>query len=188
MRTMMLEIVFEDFRAGAAIENKEVAQEYAAVLRLHIVTDASSLHEVVTKSGMPADKRAAIEVLAIREMVTGEQYFSDSDIEDETAESGDTFTRLKERDLQQAYHWCVSEGQKADILTKFTTRQERQEWIACLCWISMRSIKKTHLRNQQAIPSRPRGKFDRTTVRSVMQEEAEKAVEAGFTMREAGLQ
>ena len=100
----MLEVLFDGYKATMSVVD-EVPDEVRDFLKLHIVTDCNSLHETVVKSSLPEDKRAALEVLAIREMVLNEEHFSDDEVEAETE-------RLKERDISGVYRWAVSEARR----------------------------------------------------------------------------
>jgi hypothetical protein len=111
-------------------------------------------------------------VLAIREMVLDEDFGSDSEVE----ESG----RLKEKDLAEVYRWCVSEDQRADILTKKSPQYLRAEWLTQNCYISIRSAKRSDELLKKAIPSRPRPKLDRSLAKMVLDDKDERARAAGF--------
>ena len=174
VRQMLLEILFSGYRATMSVEDK-VPAKVEGFLKLHIVTDCNSLHETVVKSSLPEDKRAALEVLAIREMVVNEEHFSDDEVEEETE-------RLKERDISGVYHWCVSEDQKADILTKNSNTEERASWHDDLNWISLRSVKKTDLQTQKAVPSQKRPKLDKEVAKKVLDAQWTAARAAGFSV------
>ena len=121
------------------------AADTRGMLQIHVVTDCNLLHETVIKSRLPEDKQAAIEVIAIREMVTDEGFSSDSDVED--------IGRLKERDLADVYHWCVSEDQRADILTKKSLTDVRREWMTNKHFIAIRGAKRTDDKLKKIVPS-----------------------------------
>ena len=144
----------------------------SGLLPIHIVTDCNSLHETVVKSRLPEDKRAAIEVIAIRETITDAGYSSDSEIED----SG----RLKERDLSSVYHWTVSEDQRADILTKKSLIADRREWLAVNNFFALRSAKRTDEKLKKHIPSRPRMGIDRGLASLVLSQKDIAARAAGY--------
>ncbi len=76
-----------------------VPEEPNDTLKLHTVTDCNSLHECIAKQGLPEDKRAAIEVLSIREMLSREDDGSGSELEDDDDRLSEG-ERLK-RDLYQ---------------------------------------------------------------------------------------
>ena len=143
------------------------------MLPLHTVTDCNTLHETVIKSGLPEDRRAAIEVLSIREMLENKDGDSDSEVEEGTL-------RLKERNLDDVLHWCVSEDQRGDALTKKTSRLERAEWHDRVNWISIRSEKKGDALKRLMIPSRPRPPLDKGTARLILNMRDEAAKRAGF--------
>ncbi len=90
VRRFFLEMWFEDYRAAMSVNDTELPDEIEDFMPLHVVIDYASLHENVTKSNLPEDKRCALEVLALREMMTDRPCDSDSDAEYETE-------RLKER-------------------------------------------------------------------------------------------
>ena len=175
MRQMFLETVFKEYKGTMSVSPEKVPEDVSTFLKLHVITDCNSLHETVIKSGLPEDKRAALEVIALREMVEAEEVFSDSEVEADTQ-------RLKERDLSDVYRWCVSEDQKGDILTKLSVREEREIWHDSASWISIRSKKKLaqHLRAEKAIPSRPRPPLDKEQARLVLLEQRQAAEQAGF--------
>ena len=102
---------------------------------LHVVTDCNSLHETVIKDSLPEDKRAAIEVLAIREMITDERGYEDSS-DDDTFEQ-----RMRDYRLDTTYHWGEAEGMKADILTKVHTAKARREWQEQLNFVQLLGAK-----------------------------------------------
>ena len=141
----------------------EVYEAARKLLPLHVVTDCDSLHEIVVKSGLPEDKRAAIEVLVIREMILGEDA-CDSDIDP-------TIERMCEHNLKDYYHWTVSEDQMADALTKVIGAEQRREWMENLNWISIRQSKKKELRLQKNVPVKPRQPIDRAYAKLVVQAE-----------------
>ena len=128
MRQIFLEAYFRQYRSTMSVDGKRQAPEVDAFMPLNVVTDCCSLHETVAKSGMPDDKRAAIEVIALREMIGGAAD-SDSEVDEDE--------RLNEEDLGKCYKWCISEGQKADILTKRSNRLERDDWHSRASWISI---------------------------------------------------
>ena len=149
-----------------------VPEEMKDTLKLHTVTDCNSLHECITKQGLPEDKRAAIEVLSIREMLSREDDGSGSELEDDD--------RLRESDLRSVYHWTVSEDQKSDIFTKKCTREQRAARHEDLNWIFLRSKKRSDVQAEKAIPSRPRPRLDLTMAKTIMQKREEEAIAAGF--------
>ncbi len=155
-----------------SVEPESVPDEVRQSIPLHVVTDCNSLHETVVKSGAPEDKRAAIEVLAIKEMLVNADD-SESEVEAETL-------RLRERDLSKVFHWTVSEDQKGDALTKRTLKWERDEWHERASWISLRTAKKTDIAAQKMIPSRTRPRVDRSTAQMILGAHAEAATRAGF--------
>ena len=175
VRQMFLEAIFKEYKGTMSVSPEKVPERVATFLKLHVITDCNSLHETVIKSGRPEDKRAALEVIALREMVEAEDVFSDSEVEADTQ-------RLKERDLSDVYRWCVSEDQKGDILIKLSVQEEREDWHGSATWISIRSKKKLaqHLRAEKAIPSRPRPPLDKEQARLVLHAQRQAAEEAGF--------
>ena len=137
------------------------------------MTDCSSLHECVIRQSLPEDERAAIEVLAIREMVTkADEATSDGELEEDL--------RLKERDLRSVYHWTCFEDMKADLLTKKSDRRAREQWHKEVAWIALRTLKKCDILAQKAVPSRPRSKLDLHIAREVIEDRLREAIEAGF--------
>ena len=152
----------------------EIAQK---LLPLHVVTDCDSLHEIVVKTGLPEDKRAAIEVVAIREVMLGEDA-CDSDV-DPTTE------RLCEHNFKDYYNWTVSEDQMADALTKVLSADQRREWMNNLNWISIRQSKKKELRLQKSVPVKPRQQIDRAYAKLAVQVEAEE-LRAAAKMEKSG--
>ena len=170
-RNFFLEVAIRSHRAALSVDDSHESV-VSGMLLIHIVTDCNSLHETVVKSRLPEDKRAAIEVIAIREMITDAGYSSDSEIED----SG----RLKERDLASVYHWTVSEDQRADILTKKSLIADRREWLAVNNFFSLRSAKRTDEKLKKHIPSRPRMGIDRGLASLVMSQKDVAARAAGY--------
>ena len=74
LRHFFIEVAVESHKASHSVEaplDGDVI-DIRDMLPIHVVTDCNSLHGTVIKSRLPKDKRAAIEVIAIREMVTGE--------------------------------------------------------------------------------------------------------------------
>ena len=111
----------QSYTAVAAVAGDDTRYRYE--FPLHIITDCYSLHECVTRSGLPKDQRAAIEILAIREIVKAQGELEDSDNEI----LGDS--RLREYAIDKCYHWCCSQEMKADMLTKILTGLARREWM-----------------------------------------------------------
>ena len=126
------------------------------------------------KSRLPEDKRAAIEILAIREMLTEAGDHSDSEVEDDG--------RLKERDIGAAYHWTVSEDQKADILTKRSVLLDRQEWISSNTFVSLRTAKRADEALKKHVPSRPRMSVDKKLASMVLNQKDQAARAAGYSL------
>ena len=177
LRHFLLEMRVATHRAAHSVEPPlgiEVT-DTSMMLPLHVVTDCNSLHETVIKSRLPEDKRAAIEVLAIREMVLDEQLGCSSDDEVE-ADSG----RLKERNLANVYHWCVSEDQRADMLTKKSLGYQRREWMTTNNYLSIRSAKRTDEILRKAIPSRPRQRVDKDIATRILAHKDTAARAAGY--------
>ena len=87
LRHFFLEVAIKSHRASHSVETPICGEvtDISQMLPIHVVTDCNSLHEIVIESCLPEDRRAAIEFLAIREMVTAEDFDSDSEVE---AESG----------------------------------------------------------------------------------------------------
>ena len=147
IREMMLEVIFRDYRGTDSVrDDKVVPDEVARALPLHVVTDCNSLHETVIRSSLPEDQRAAIEVLAIREMIREKV-----DRGDQTQDG-----KLCESNVEFYFHWCDSRSMKADVLTKVTTKLQRQQWEAGLNAITLDSVKKAKMADLSTGPSRPR--------------------------------
>jgi hypothetical protein len=174
-RQMMLEVVFEDYRAVMSLDadTESVIDGVKSFLPLHLVTDCSSLHETVIKSSLPEDKRCALEVLALREMLINEHYESEDDVESETQ-------RLREKELKEFFRWAVSEDQKADLLTKVATRDDRSLWHLFANWISIRSAKASDEKAAKMIPSITRPKLDKGKAEILIRAHADAARSAGF--------
>ena len=120
------EVMNENYRATDSVKAVRRDDVLKYPFHLHVVTDCYSLYQTVVRSGLPTDRRAAIEVLAIRELVT---------IQSEEEEDEDHDMRLREFKLDDRYHWCCSAEQKADVLTKMMTIQQRNAWRESLNWI-----------------------------------------------------
>ena len=157
-----------------SVDTTRVPDHVKQAIPLHTVADCGSLHEVATKSGIPEDKGAAIEVLAIKEMLEQRDADSKSEVEAGTA-------RSRERNFAQFLRWCVNEDQKADALTKRTNRQERDDWHSRSSWVSLRSKKRADFRDEKAIQRRPRVKVPAETARIILSERREAAIAAGYT-------
>ena len=66
-RHFFLEVAIRDHRGSLSVDDGFRGDSgVSGMLPLHIVTDCNSLYETVVKSRLPEDKRAAIEVIAIR--------------------------------------------------------------------------------------------------------------------------
>ena len=172
-RHFLLEIAVRAHRASLSVDDSGLSH-VTGMLPLHIVTDCNSLHETVVKSRLPEDKRAAIEILAIREMLTEAGYDSDSEVED----GG----RLKEKDVSSVYHWTVSEDQKADILTKKSLILDRQDWMSSNNFVSLRSAKRADEALKKHVPSRPRMSVDKKLASMVLNQKELAARAAGYSM------
>ena len=96
----------------------------------------------------PGDKRAAVEVIVLRDMMHG-QGWSASDVNAGTL-------RIKERDLRLCDHRCVSEGREADVLTKVASATERVSWMQGARWVSIRSSTRMCERLEQPMPTKTR--------------------------------
>ena len=116
----------EEYKASMRANMNPLCYELRDKFSLHIVTDCKSLYDCVTHSNLPEDKRAAIEVLAIREIALGDFSIYSEDPEDQ---------RLRETRLDKNYHWCCSPEQKADPLTKMTNAEERALWRSYLNFV-----------------------------------------------------
>ena len=79
--------------------------------------------------------------------------------------------RLEEDDLGQNYHWCESEGMKADILTKLSSAASRARWMDEANSIVLKSVKKSDVARARMLPSRPRASVDRTLARRIVAEQ-----------------
>jgi hypothetical protein len=167
-RQMFLEAMFQNYRATLSLEPLQVASAVRGTLVMHGVTDCNSLHECVVKSGLPEDKRAAIEILAIRELVADANADSEGDLDEEG--------RLRDEHLERVFHWTTSADMKADILTKVTTGMQRRNWMTNVNAIEMHSVKKADLAARRAVPSRPRARLNRDMARKILQSELMLAV------------
>ena len=181
VRQMLLEMTECDYRttsAAAFPERVKNAEQVRDMYALHVVTDCNSLHECVLKSaGGCEDKRCAIDIMAVKEMLIQERYEDDSDVEEE-AESG--ILRLTEKELKDYFLWTVSEDQKGDILTKDSDVLGRNDWHERIAWVSIRSKKRTDARKAMSIPSRPRAGVDKKLATVVLAEKTKAARVAGF--------
>ena len=115
-REFLREMIFEAYRA--VFPDKQLADGWFC---LHAVTDCRSLYDLLVGSGLPENRRAAIEVLAIKEMLS-EGY--DEDAEDILEADG----KLPDAPVSDFAHWCSTKEQKADILTKHSTSRDREAW------------------------------------------------------------
>ena len=84
------------------------------------------MREVVIKRKGNIDvKRAAIEVLILKDLINRSVYEVESEHEVEST----GIVRLRERSIDSTFLWCVSEYQKADILTKLSDSAARRTWL-----------------------------------------------------------
>jgi hypothetical protein len=139
-RQFLLEMIHESYRAtmSACDRMTDSCKELRHTYPLHVVTDCNSLHETVTKDSLPEDKRAAIEILAIKEIVS-EEFFDDSSDEDLT----EADRRLCDFDLSTHYHWTEAACMKADILTKVHPATARRAWMETIGFVRRTSMKKS---------------------------------------------
>jgi hypothetical protein len=173
VREFLLEVWFNSYRASMSVSGTDICDEIRRFLPLHVVSDCPSLHGSIIKSGLPENKRCALEVLAIREMLTLHHYYDEEDAEEETE-------RLAEKDLRHFFHCSVSEDQKADVLTKITNRLQRDEWHSFVAWVSIRSAKRTDEKLKLAVPSRPGAPVDKSLAETLVKASNDAAVAAGY--------
>ena len=160
-RLFFLEVLMENFKGtDAVLKNMDDVE----LLKLHSVTDCNSLHECVVKSGLPEDKRAAVEILAIREMT--ENSFGNELSEDEF--NGETRSRLKESTVAEFFHWTSNEFMKADILTKKSSVKDRELWLKDLNRLELHTLKKADVAAARPVASRPRPRLDRAEARRII--------------------
>ena len=131
-------------------------------LELFCITDCKSLRDVIVKSSLPEDARAAIEVLSIREMM-------DETMEDEldAGSQENHLTRLKESRLDHKFRWCCSSQMKADRLTKTGTRGDRRQWLDSKHVLELTPMV---VPNTEGITSKKRTKVSVPALRKILSE------------------
>ena len=136
LQLLLLEIYVQTFKATTYVKEGGVLPDPVKNLfAVHVVTDAKSLWDTVVRSTLPADFRAALEVVAIRELIVEQN--PKSQLEDEDDDGEGMTGRLKEVFLEENYHWVPSDYMKAVALTKVTTRPQREEWMANLSHVTV---------------------------------------------------
>ena len=68
---------------------------------------------------MPEDRRAAIEAIAIQEIMVENHQTDDLELID---------GKLPETKIRERYHWCCTQEMQADILTKQFNATQREKW------------------------------------------------------------
>jgi hypothetical protein len=165
LRLLMLEVLHQDFHATDAVLSEDIPEEINRHLKVYTVTDCNSLHECVIKSSLPEDKRAAVEILAIREMLT--QQLGEEDLSEDEFQGRHRY-RLHDADLKKYFLWSDSKTMKADILTKRSTGIDRKRWIESQNVIILHSLKRSDVLAARPIPSKPRPKLDKVAAKQVI--------------------
>ena len=133
---MLLEIFVRAFKATTSVKEGVVLPDSVkSLFVVHIVTDAKSLWDTVVRSTLLADFRAALEVVAIRELFLEQN--PRPQLEDEDDEGNGPSDRLREIFLEENYHRVPSGYMKADALTEVTTKSQREEWLAKLSHVTV---------------------------------------------------
>ena len=166
-RQLFLEALFEKYHAKHSLEPTTVPMNIKQYLPFHVVTDCDSLHVTVCLSSLPEDRRAAIEVLALREIVLDEDGDM-ADLEDDM--------RLRELNVGRFYRWCDSKSMKADILTKMTSAADRHRWMIEVNDIKLAMVKLKDLHQKLAIPSRPRPRVPKELAKRIIAETLERPI------------
>jgi hypothetical protein len=162
------EALNEKYRATDSVKEGQGNELLEYRFDLQVVTDCRSLYETVVRSGLPTDRRAAIEVLAIRELVTLQSA--------EDADDDGRDLRLREYKLDGRYHWCCSAEMKADVLTKWNTAKDRAVWLQ-----NVNNIKVTP-KADPAGPPRPSRPRPPMKIRSYQEQVIEEALAADWTL------